>query len=103
MGAFLSEICADARIVSIAARQHGVVHRAQLLAAGVSRRQIGRRLADGRLKALHHGVYLVGAVPSEFAYPQAALFACGRDAALGCRSALSVWRLLTIPPLPGLG
>jgi very-short-patch-repair endonuclease len=55
-------------------------------------------LGDGRLKPLHHGVYLVGAVPPQFAYPQAALFACGADSALGCRSALSIWRLLSYPP-----
>ena len=96
MGGFLS---AGSLILSIAARQHGVVRRDQLLAAGISRRQLDRRLEDGRLKPLHRGVYLVGAIPSEFAYPQAALFACGPQSALGCRSALSIWQLLRYPPL----
>lgn len=97
MGALFSEVSADARILAIAVRQHGVVYRAQLLRAGVSKHQIELRLGDGRLKALHHGVYLVGAVPPEFAYPQAALLACGAGSALGCHSSLSIWRLINYP------
>jgi very-short-patch-repair endonuclease len=41
----------------------------------------------------------LGAVPPEFAYPKAALLACGDEAALGCRTALSIWKLRTYPPL----
>ncbi len=99
MGGQLSERSADAIIFALAARQHGVVSRNELLHAGVSRRQIDRRLSDGRLRALHRGVYLVGAVPSEFAYSKAALLACGDESALGCRSALSIWKLRTYSAL----
>jgi very-short-patch-repair endonuclease len=99
MGGQVSERSADAVIFALAARQHGVVSRDELLRAGVSRRQIDRRLADGRLRALHRGVYLVGAVPSEFAYSKAALLACGDEAALGCRTALWIWKLRTYPSL----
>jgi len=59
----------------LAARQHGVVARFQLLAAGVSAEQIQRRLQAGRLTALHEGVYLVGAVAPTHANEMAALLA----------------------------
>ncbi len=65
--------------------------------AGVTKMQIQTRLADGRLVALHRGVYLVGAVPSEHAYSQAALFACGDGAVLSHRSAAALWKLWPYP------
>lgn len=40
--------------------QHGVVGRAQLIAAGVTSREIERRIASGHLIRLHRGVYAVG-------------------------------------------
>ncbi len=97
MCARLSEGLPDAVIRSIAVGQHGVVYRAQLLAAGISRRQIEVRLRGGRLVELHRGVYLVGAVPSEHAYPQAALFACGARSVLSHRSAAAIWNLWPYP------
>lgn len=47
-------------IGELAARQHGVVSRRQLLDAGVSDRAMERRLASGHLVRLHRGVYAVG-------------------------------------------
>ena len=88
----------DAVIRALAVKQNGVVYRAQLLAAGLTHAQIRRRMADGRLVQLHRGVYLVGAVPAEWAYPQAALFACGPDSALFAFSALGIWNLRSYPP-----
>jgi very-short-patch-repair endonuclease len=44
----------------LAARQHGVVTRGQLLDAGVSDKAMERRLASGHLVRLHRGVYAVG-------------------------------------------
>ena len=93
MHAQLSSGSPDAIIRSIAAGQNGVVFRGQLLVAGLTKMQIETRLGDGRLVALHRGVYLVGAVPSEHAYAQAALFACGEDAVLSHRSAAAIWKL----------
>lgn len=87
----------DAVIASIARLQHGVASREQLLNAGVTTAQIALRLKDGRLVALHRGVYLVGAVPTELAHPQAALLACGPKAVLSHRSAAALWRLLPYP------
>ena len=51
---------AGAVIASLAARQHGVVGRWQLLASGVSADAIDRRVTTGLLHPLHRGVYAVG-------------------------------------------
>lgn len=50
----------SARIAALADDQHGVVARRQLLALGVDRGAIDRRLAAGLLIPLHRGVYAVG-------------------------------------------
>jgi very-short-patch-repair endonuclease len=50
----------DHLIASLAGQQHGVISRRDLLAAGVSRHEIGHRLAHGRLHHLYRGVYAVG-------------------------------------------
>jgi hypothetical protein len=50
----------SARIAALADRQYGVVARPQLLALGVDRAAIDRRLAAGLLIPLHRGVYAVG-------------------------------------------
>jgi very-short-patch-repair endonuclease len=50
----------DARIAALAAAQHGVVTRAQLLALGVSDSAVERRVHAGRLHRLHRGVFAVG-------------------------------------------
>jgi predicted transcriptional regulator of viral defense system len=50
----------DVAIARIAARQHGVVTVAQLLAAGVSATTIGRGEKAGRLHRIHRGIYAVG-------------------------------------------
>jgi len=54
----------EATIDELARRQHGVVHRRQLLAASATYRQIERRLANGRLIALGHGVYALPSAPA---------------------------------------
>jgi predicted transcriptional regulator of viral defense system len=50
----------DRAVASLAARQHGVVSRRQLLDAGLTRLMIQRRLESRRLVPLHRGVYAVG-------------------------------------------
>ena len=52
-----SDDSADARIRAIAERQRGRVSRAQLLASGLKHDAIVRRLRNGRLVRVHHGVY----------------------------------------------
>ena len=72
----------------MAARQHGVVTHAQLLAAGLDRDAIEYRRRVGRLHLLHRGVYAVGhRPPSPLATAIAAVLACGPDAVLSHRSA----------------
>lgn len=78
----------------LAARRFGVVGRAELLAAGVTRREIGRRLEDGRLQILHRGVYAAGhrALQADGLW-WAAVLAGGPGAVLSHRSAAVVWGL----------
>jgi very-short-patch-repair endonuclease len=78
----------------IADRQHGLVARWQLLAAGMSHRAISRSLDAGRLRPLFRGVYAVGhAVVSTDGWCQAALLACGEKSVLGHRTACTKWSL----------
>lgn len=78
----------------IADRQHGVVSRAQLLAAGLSARVIDAAIAAGRLRPLFRGVYAVGhAVVSPDGWCQAALLACGDRSVLGHHTACLKWDL----------
>jgi predicted transcriptional regulator of viral defense system len=79
---------AEVVIGQIASTQHGVVTRAQLLAAGVSSDEIRWRLREGALLRVHRGVYRVGhKAPSIEARYMAAVLACGPGAALSHRSA----------------
>lgn len=50
----------DLTIAALAARHHGVVTRAQLLASGLSPGQVVRRTRRGQLHVLYRGVYAVG-------------------------------------------
>jgi len=81
-------------INALAGRQHGVVARAQLLAAGISEQALDRRLKARRLRPLHRGVYLVGPLLVPRAQAMAAVLACGEGAVLSHRSAAGLWELL---------
>ena len=83
----------------LAARQHGRISHAQLLAAGVDRDRIKRWRADGRLRPVHRGVYALGhTAPSVQAAVMAAVLACGRGAFASHRSAGHLLRVLAAPP-----
>lgn len=90
----------DARIAALAARQRGVVHRDQLLAVGLHRSSLARRVRAGRLHPVLPRVFAVGHV---------ALPVGGREAAAllwrGPWSALShesaAW-VLGLAPIPAL-
>jgi very-short-patch-repair endonuclease len=81
----------DRLIAGLAARQHGVVARRQLVELGLGRRAIGHRIDAGRLQPIHRGVYAVGHRPrtSEAAWLAAVLVADG--AVLSHRSAAALW------------
>lgn len=82
-------------MAELARRQHGVVAVWQLLALGLSRREIERRAESGRLHRVHKGVYAVG--HRKLTYRgrwMAGVLACGRDAVLSHRNAAALWNLL---------
>ena len=88
----------ERRIADLAGRQHGVVSRAQLRAAGFSAAAIGRRLAGGRLHVVHAGVYAVGhALVSKHGRWMAAVLAAGEEGVLSHRSAGALWGVCTDP------
>ena len=85
----------------IARSQHGVVTRAQLLKAGISKQEIRRRLHKKALIRVHPGVYRVGhCAPSREASYLAAVLACGDGAVLSGSAAGHLWGLLkgSAPP-----
>lgn len=79
----------------LAARQHDVVSRQQLLDAGLTANQINGRIRRGTLAPLYRGVFTITATPpgttTRFA---AALLASGPDAVLSHRSAAHVHGML---------
>lgn len=84
----------DAGIAELAARQHGVVARRQLLELGLGRGAVDRRIGAKRLHPVHRGVYAVGHRElSRLGWWMAAVLACGPDAVLSHRSAAALWRI----------
>jgi hypothetical protein len=81
----------EERLAEIAARQHGVVTRAQLLAVGLTPRAIQGRLESGRMRLLHRGVYLDGPIEPTWGRVMAAVLASGRDARASHHTAASLW------------
>ena len=73
----------EEEVARIASARHGVVTRAQLLDAGITRREIGWRVRRGDLIRVHRGVYRVGHwAPSIEATYLAAVLAAGEGALL---------------------
>lgn len=73
----------------------GVVSRAALLAAGLSRHDIHGRLERGSLRVVHPGVYATFGTPLGYeAMVRAACLAAGPGAVASHRSALWMWGLL---------
>jgi hypothetical protein len=93
----------DRLIAALAAPQHGVVSRQQLLATGVTRRQIAARLRAGRLHRMYAGAYAVGhRSRTPEAVWAAAVLACREGATLSHRSAAALWRLARDGALPAV-
>jgi hypothetical protein len=85
------------RVWALAARQHGVVARRQLLELGLHRQAITHRIARGRLHpTAWRGVYAVGRPElSRHGVLMAAALAGGPDAVLSHRSAAELWEIRT--------
>ena len=82
-------------IARLAARQHGVVARRQLLDMGLTPRAIEYRLSIGRLHVIYRGVYAVGHthVLGRGKW-MAAVLACEQGAVLSHRSGADLWGFL---------
>jgi hypothetical protein len=80
------------QIAALAARQHGVVSRAQLLALGLGQGAIDHRVVRGLLHPVHRGVYAVGhSVLGPRGQWLAAVLAAGPGAVLSHSSAAALW------------
>jgi very-short-patch-repair endonuclease len=86
----------DRALMAIAARRHGVVTLAELEAAGLGRGAVAHRVAEGRLRRLHRGVYLVGPLHGPRTKEVAAVLACGESAVLSHGSAAALWGMVPV-------
>lgn len=84
----------DLTVATLADAQHGVISRAQLVTLGLGRHRIEHRVATGRLRPIHRGVYAFGhrALTREGRW-MAAVMAGGQDAVLSHTSAAAAWEL----------
>jgi very-short-patch-repair endonuclease len=106
----MDAIAVNRLISGLAARQKGLVTRAQLRGRGVGRGLIAHRVKVGLLFEVYDGVYAVGH-PNISAHARwlAACWTYGKDAALSDVTAAALWRILpfteeihvTVPTLNG--
>lgn len=90
----MSSTSHDSAIARVADTHHGNISHAELLALGLSKRQIAYRVKIGRLHPVYRGVYSVGRSPkTALEWAAAAVLACGEGAALSHISALALWDL----------
>jgi predicted transcriptional regulator of viral defense system len=79
-------------VAELAARQHGVVTRDQLVAIGFGSRAIDDRIARGLLHPIHRGVFAVAhRLRTRETTWMAAVLAAGPAAVLSHRSAAALW------------
>jgi hypothetical protein len=83
------------RVAQAAAREHGVLSTAELLACGLTSQAVAHRVTTGRLHPMHQGVYAVGhANPTRQGWLLAAVKACGAGAALCLWSAAALQNII---------
>jgi very-short-patch-repair endonuclease len=84
----------------LAARQHGLITRAQLIGLGLDDDAIAHRVRRERLHRVRRGVYAVGRPwLNRYGDLMAAVLACGPEAALSHGSAAELWEIR--PGRPG--
>ena len=96
----------DLRIEALAARQRGLVSRAQLQSAGMAAHLVDYRIRRGKLRVLHRGVFQLGPLRDPLEREAAALLACGAGAVLSHGTAAGVRELeleglAAVPSTPG--
>lgn len=85
---------AQRSIWRLAAAQHGVITRKQLLTLGFGPEAIRHRVRKGRLHRVHRGVYAVGRPQlTQHGIWMAAALGCGPEAGLSHESAGALWGL----------
>ena len=90
---------AEQKLARVASTSHGVVTHAQLVSAGLTAKEIRRRVEKGALLREYRGVYRVGhRAPSLEARYLAAVYACGPGALLSGRAAAHLLEILATPP-----
>jgi hypothetical protein len=94
-------ISIDDRIAAVASRQYGLVTAQQLVAAGLGRSAVSRRVQAKRLRRRHRGVYSVGhTAPCHRARWLAAALAVAANAAVAASDAGALWKILPLPAHP---
>ncbi|HEY8470819.1 MAG TPA: DUF559 domain-containing protein [Longimicrobiales bacterium] len=84
----------DDVIAALAPRQHGLVTRAQLLAAHIPPDTVRSRVRTRRLVPVLRGVYRVGSLVDPRSREVAAALACGPGAVVSHHSAAALWERL---------
>jgi predicted transcriptional regulator of viral defense system len=84
---------ADQAVADLAACQHALVTRTQLLAAGLSPDAVRWRVRSRQLEPVQRGAYQVGPLAAPRAREMAAVLACGAGAVISHRSAAVLWQL----------
>jgi very-short-patch-repair endonuclease len=86
------------QVARLAARQHAVVSRRQLLAIGFGKDEIWHRVRVGRLHPIHAGVYAVGhPLLLPYSRHMAAVLACGAGAVTSHRASAALLGLRSAP------
>lgn len=92
----------ERRIAELAAGQHGVVTRGQLLSAGLTSRQVQLRVEREGLRRLYGGVYALGHLRGRLEPPHAAemaaVLACGPGTLISHVHGAALWGLAPKPP-----
>jgi hypothetical protein len=83
----------DVVIAELAAKQHGVVARWQLVALGIGRGAIDGRILRKRLHSVHRGVYALTPALEGIGRWMAAVLAAGEGGVLSHWSAATLWRM----------